>query len=318
MHDMRAFMLQASEEISAEYRRIYATAAQDPGTAGDEGEENWANLFRDWLPSHYHVETKGRLLSSDGRLSPQVDVVVLEPGYPKKLREKRKWFAGGVVAAFECKTTLNASHVTSAVERCVRFKELYEPREGSPQRELTSQLIYGLLAHSHSWKAPNSNPIKNIENAHLLASGNVDHPRNLIDLLCVADLATWATAYQSYMLARNLDAHWEEKFTAAFGGPLGVTTTLHRYDQELQNGDIGFTPLGELIGQISRRMAWHDRSLRNYSAYTSIAGGNGTGFMRPWSLEVYSAPTLQRVANGEVTNGWPGEDRWAGWAMIGP
>lgn len=311
-------MLQATQEISSEYRRIYATAANDPGTAGDEGEENWASLFRDWLPAHYHVATKGQLIAADGRLSPQVDVVVLEPGYPRKLREKRKWLAQGVVAAFECKTTLTASHVSSSYDRCVRFKELYADRKGSPQAELTSPLIYGLLAHSHAWKGDRSQPITNIERAADIASAAVVHPRLLVDLICVADLATWASAYQSCWRADWSGAEWQEIFHQAFNGPLGVTTTRFRYDEPLQNGKPGFTPLGILIGQIGRRMAWRDPSLRDFASYTGIAGGNGTGFHRPWKLDVYSDETRTGVEQGKVTNGWPGENPWAGWSMIGP
>src|SRR3954470_9041890 len=90
-HDLHQFMAQVSDEMASEYARIYARAAEDPGTAGDEGEENWATLFREWLPPQYHVQTKGRLISHDGRMSPQVDVLILKPSYPRKLLEKKVW-----------------------------------------------------------------------------------------------------------------------------------------------------------------------------------------------------------------------------------
>ena len=70
-HDLHNFMQQISQEMASEYRRI-----QDPGTAGDQGEENWAELLRGWIPSNYEGVTKGRIISQDGRTSPQVDVVV--------------------------------------------------------------------------------------------------------------------------------------------------------------------------------------------------------------------------------------------------
>ncbi|WP_150131855.1 DUF6602 domain-containing protein [Sphingomonas carotinifaciens] len=319
-------MLQATAEISSEYARIYATAARDPGTAGDEGEENWAALFRDWLPATYHVATKGQIIASDGRLSPQVDVVVLEPDYPKKLREKRKWVAGGVVAAFECKTTLTATHVRSAIERCVKFKSLYENRTGTPYHELNSPLIYGLLAHSHAWKGAASEPIENIERAAREADASVSHPRFLIDLtrflidlICVADLASWAAGYASWVRADRMGDDWKHRFHDAFGGPLGVTTTRFRYDGSMNELDAGFTPLGVLIAAIPRRMAWRDTRLRSLSGYLGgVISGSGTGYMRPWTLDVYSNLVRQRVEAGQVTNGWPGEDGWAGWNMSGP
>src|SRR6185369_12921717 len=44
---------------------------KDGGTAGDEGEENWATLLRGLLPAAYHVVTKGKIISQEGQLSPQ-------------------------------------------------------------------------------------------------------------------------------------------------------------------------------------------------------------------------------------------------------
>ena len=44
-HDLYDFMRQVSAEMSAEYDRIQMRATEDPGTAGDQGEENWAELF---------------------------------------------------------------------------------------------------------------------------------------------------------------------------------------------------------------------------------------------------------------------------------
>ena len=46
-HDLYDFMRQISAEMSAEYNRIQMRATEDPGTAGDQGEENWAELLRD-------------------------------------------------------------------------------------------------------------------------------------------------------------------------------------------------------------------------------------------------------------------------------
>lgn len=123
-HDLHTFMAQITHEMASEYDRIYAKTCDDPGTAGDEGEENWATLLREWLPPAYHVATKGRLISSDGRMSPQIDVLVLKPFYPRKLQEKKVWLANGVAAVFECKTTLRAEHISASAERCQAFKAL--------------------------------------------------------------------------------------------------------------------------------------------------------------------------------------------------
>src|SRR5438874_2474962 len=105
-HELNRFMAQAADLMRSEYERIHATAAQDPGTAGDEGEENWRQFLSGWLPPSYQVATNGQLISIDGQLSPQVDVVVLHPTYPRHLIRVKKYLADLVLAAFECKLTL--------------------------------------------------------------------------------------------------------------------------------------------------------------------------------------------------------------------
>ena len=61
-HDLYDFMRQLSNEMAAEYDRIQKRTTEDPGTAGDQGEENWADLLRGWLPRTYEVVTKGRII----------------------------------------------------------------------------------------------------------------------------------------------------------------------------------------------------------------------------------------------------------------
>jgi Domain of unknown function (DUF6602) len=164
-------------QMADEYERIQKRAGEDPGTAGDQGEENWKGLFEEWLPPTYQVVTKGRILSHKGTAGPQVDVLVLHPTYPKGLLDKKVYFAGGIAAAFECKVTLKAEHINSAMRNSVAIRRLIPIRTGSPYKELCSPLIYGLLAHSHIWKALGSKPLKNIEdNLRLADLQHVNHP----------------------------------------------------------------------------------------------------------------------------------------------
>src|SRR5258706_15206214 len=112
-------MRSVTDGLAQEYDRIQKRTREDPGTAGDQVEENWAELLRNWLPATYPVVTKGRIVSENGIASPQVDVLVLQPSYPLSLRNKKLYFAGGVVAAFECKLTLRANHIKKALENAV-------------------------------------------------------------------------------------------------------------------------------------------------------------------------------------------------------
>src|SRR5699024_11024499 len=122
-NDLIDFMNSATQEIENEYIRIQKRATEDPGTAGDQGEENWATLLRNWLPSTFPIVTKGRILSEKGIASPQVDIIVLQPEYPKHLLDKKLYLAGGVLAAFECKVTLKANHIAEFIGNAVEIRE---------------------------------------------------------------------------------------------------------------------------------------------------------------------------------------------------
>ena len=45
MNELHAWVAQTTDEMASEYQRIRARATEDPGTAGDEGEENWARAL---------------------------------------------------------------------------------------------------------------------------------------------------------------------------------------------------------------------------------------------------------------------------------
>src|SRR5262249_29711059 len=155
----------------------------------DQGEENWALILRKWLPAEYHVVTKGRILGHNGRASPQIDLIVLHPSYPPTLRDKKLYLAGGVSAAFECKLTLNADDIRQAVQNCAVIKRLTARRTGTPFLELNSPLTVGLLAHSHSWVRTKATPVKDLtKGVDQKSTGSVQHPREMLDIVCVPDL----------------------------------------------------------------------------------------------------------------------------------
>jgi hypothetical protein len=183
-HELTQLIHQATAELSAEYGRIRDRAREDPGTAGDEGEENWAELLRRWLPASYHVATKGRVLSSTGRASSQVDVVVLRLSYPTGLLHKKLYLAAGVVAAFECKNTLRLTHLGRAVRVGVELRELMREDEA-----VDHDAVWGVLAHSHAVHPKSKTPQASISEALARHDLNtVRDPRDCMDFLCIADL----------------------------------------------------------------------------------------------------------------------------------
>ncbi len=145
-HDFFKLMSAVKESLNSAYLRIRTRSKDDPGTAGDQAEEDWAEILRDWLPATYRIVTKGRILFDDGSSSPQVDVLVLTPSYPKGLGNEKYVFAGGVIAAFECKLTLRLNDIRRAFDTACAIKRKAPSRSGTPYDELNRPPIFGLLA----------------------------------------------------------------------------------------------------------------------------------------------------------------------------
>ena len=303
-HDIHDFLKSAQRDIENEYKRILKRATEDPGTAGDQGEENWATLLKNWLPSYFHIVTKGRILTESGYASPQIDILVLHPSYPQVLLNKKLYLAGGIAAAFECKTTLKSSHVKKAVKTAAEIRKNLPNQSGSPFKELYSSIIYGLLAHSHSWKGEGSKPIENIENALWEAdSENVNHPIQNLDFITVSDLATWQTMKTTYLSPKSPYYKGEiEKIYGKDGS--GISSYVCAAIGAERQEDY-FSPIGVLLAGLFSKLAWTFKDMRGLDSYFRKVNmmGSGQGRMRLWPLSIYSKGIRQRVYNGQLSNG---------------
>jgi len=311
-HDIHDFVISSQKGIEEEYARIRKRAQEDPGTAGDQGEENWATLLRGWLPSYFQVVTKGRIITESGWVSPQLDVLVLFPSYPKILLDKKLFLSGGVAAAFECKTTLLAKHVKKAVENSAEIRRNLPKRQGTPFKELNSPIIFGLLAHSYSWKNKKSSPVKNVTEA--LRKGDkevVKHPIECIDFVTVADLATWTISKMTY-LSPKFPSYADT--LAQVYGPDGSAATAYICHAKSQNKQSAkweenqreyFSPLGVLLSCLYSKLAWTFPDMRQLEEYFRKADllGRGSGGMRLWRIGIYSEAIRERVYKGHLSNG---------------
>jgi hypothetical protein len=295
-HDLIQFFDQMSGQLSAEYARIWEHTREDPGTAGDEGEENWAIFLRDVLPEGFKVVTKGRILSASGVRTPQVDVLVLSPEYPQFMvrRQVKTYLADGVVAAFECKTTLRPQHLREAASTAADLRATTAARSGDPYRELFGMPLYGVLAHSHAWKEPRSEPLTNAERALRDGMQQAAHPRDLLDVVCVADLATW----------------WA--FKVPWIGP-PVNGINHRVQVQLNRHDSLGSPLMALATVLLRRIAWEQPSLRPIARYfETVQPTTGGGPTRAWSMDI-----LPEALRNQVMASRNGSQRpWDPWAAV--
>jgi len=309
-HDIHDFIKNSQNDLQEEYARIQKRATEDPGTAGDQGEENWAALLRNWLPSYFHIITKGRILTDSGYTSPQIDVIVLHPSYPKILLDKKLYLSGGVAAAFECKTTLTAAHVKDAVATAAQINRALPLRTGSPYKELHSGIIYGLLAHSHSWNGQKSKPIENVENTLRQADQSyVQHPRECIDFITVSDLATWHVSKMTYL--SPMLPFYNEEIKKIYGDN-GCATTAYVCSEIGADGQRdNFSPVGTLLYRLFSRLGWMFSDMRPLEEYFRKVDlvGSGQGCMRRWDIEIYSDKIRDRVYRGDLLNGVP-YDEW--------
>ncbi len=309
-NDLIDYMQSITEEMAREYDRIQKRATEDAGTAGDEGEENWADLFREWLPPTYQIVTKGRILSHEGFASRQIDVLVLRPTYPKKLLNKKTYLAGGVLAAFECKLTLKAEHIRQAVKNAVEIRNIIPRRVGTPYKELYSPIIYGLLAHSHSWKGNKSTPLENIENKLYISDQElIKHPREMLDILCVADLSTWNSWKYNNIRPNPALLHPSLRETVWTSPHIMTSYICRTFDRKDQLPS--FTPVGAMTSKLLKKLAWEDPNIRQIAEYFNLTNidGLGNGHTRSWEISTFS----DLVRNKQVPTDYPNNRDWNEW-----
>ena len=275
---------------------------EDPGTAGDEGEETWRQLLADWLPPELAVVTKGRIIGHNGVGSPQVDVIVLRPGYPVSLRSKKVYLAGGVLAAFECKLTLRPGHVNKAAETSRAIRALALPREGTPYEELRSPIAFGVLAHRTAIRRDPEGRVDALLNSALLTD---DHPREALDVLTVANLATWRT--MAVLMTPQPQA-WEAT-RAMHGLPEegGIQLNYMRWYPWAGMPAVRPRPLYNLIEHLMSIVALEVPPYRPLAEYWSRAARDESNARsiasRVWPFSILSEPVANAVRRGRLTNG---------------
>ena len=345
-HELHGFFRSYSRKLAEDYAATRPRVLEDPGTSGDQGEESWANLLRDWLPEGYSVVTKGRILGASGKASPQVDVIVLKPNYPKFLKGQKYYFLDGVAAAFECKLTLKSEHLEKLMKNAKLIAELQPKKSGSPQKEIMAPLVYGVLAHSHAWKSDKDSVVKSItEKLHEFGK-IASEPRELPELVCIADLAGWRLSHAQYThygfvdvitpdpamrnaLARAVVDRYQNIPTrvANMGDSiqLFIDQPYSQYNPQYYPEHIDsntptdswvrFTPVGAFIAALYDKLAYRDPGLLNISEYfqsvhvPASSGCIGPDFPKvPWPRNIISDETWADTWGGNRPKG--SEWRW--------
>jgi hypothetical protein len=319
-NDLRLYMHQATAEMQSDYERIRGRSKEDPGTAGDNGEEDWRKLLVGWLP----VVTKGRIMNSKGECTDQVDLLVLSPMYPEKLLHKKEYLAGGVIAAFECRLTLRSNDIKETFEHAKQIRSMCGQGvvNRTPFRQVNGGIAFGLLAQSHNYKAPGSRPHDTVRSQISIAEQVASEPSELPDFISVADFGTWnkftLMLPQSVVMQPSLADIFRVKYGALNYFQGVVESGYMEYSAETQHvpGDQGsVTPIGALVVQILQRMSWDEPTLRRLAEYFILSNisGSGRGNMRVWPLSsCLNNETILKVNQGYSTSV---DSRWNEWGM---
>lgn len=272
-HRVDDWFQRVAQEVQSDWERLRQAAIKDPQRAGHGGEATWAGLLRKWLPSGYEVVTRRYILpETDDAPEPpeggETDIVIFNPGYPPALRQHEEVFAGGVAAAFSVRLTLDADGIRDATQRAAEVRRSIKPRYGTVRGEMLGAFPMGLLSHSHDWKGGRSTPTENVTAAATkYEAALVEHPRESLDLICVADLGTWALSRVPYL---------------EMAGPPAANTARIAAHAELSPA-----PVAGCITHLLRSLSYTDPTLRpmvaGLQALNMLAIGGG--IPRSWDLD---------------------------------
>lgn len=295
-HDIAQYIEEINLALQQDYLQIRSRVRQDPGTAGDQTEETWAGILRKWLPSHYHVVTKGRILGTNRQASPQIDILILWPSYPPFLLEKKLYMASGVAAAFECKLTFKLTHLKDLFETAKILTDItnneYCQRKNKAKREKGNYSYeeyhrifdYGFLAHSFYDGIKKPTEVTISDRILELDKTITEHPNQMVDLICIQDLGTWSSEKHAITsLVKPLANNTHTMLYYPF--PSTNYTCLSRKDWNVDSEPYNnFSPLGSFIARLYTKLSRTDNSLIPMKDYlvSSLGAGKGGGALRVW------------------------------------
>lgn len=139
-------------------RKEFLESTHD-GTLGENCEQHWIALLKNYLPARYGV-AKAFVVDSNGMTSDAIDVVIFDPQYTPALygHDSVQYLPReAVYAVFEAKPTVNKQHLAYAGDKAQSVQKLYcssapiiNIGKESPARK-PFPVLTGLLAKNASW-----------------------------------------------------------------------------------------------------------------------------------------------------------------------
>lgn len=300
----------AATDIQRDYDRLYAQATER-GRAQEVGHGNetiWQNFLTNWLPPQYEVATRKYIVGTkDTDENPfETDLVVFHPGYPRRLRTESHVMAAGVAAAFSTKLTLRRAGLAEAAESSHKLQQMLVTEEGSARTELWKPYVYGILSASHTWKAENSRPVDNIENALFDdVTKYAMHPSAMLDLICVADLALWSKTADFWV-------HFEDDEDPATFIAAKIQTTHYRPNSVEAN------PLTLLLSALYEFLSWRNEDMKPIARDFKMTNPQpgGAGWQHSWPVgAVLSVEAIKGLQQADPTK-TQGKDSWHQMAIL--
>ncbi|MEU2687738.1 DUF6602 domain-containing protein [Streptomyces hygroscopicus] len=281
------------QDIQEEYARLHQEARSDPQKAGHGGEGTWARILRDWLPPNYEVATRKYIIPEEGTETFETDLIVFRPNYPQALRIREEVLASGVAAAFSVKLTLNKDGIRDGFERAATIRRGIKKRLGTPREEITAPFPVGLIAHSHTWKHPGPTTDIRVQSICMdMDMKYATHPRESLDILCIADLGVWRTSRMPFIpqqAVQHLDADRAPKYHPGAG-----LTSIMKMDSKSPTVAV-------FVAALYERLALTDPTLQPLADGFNALGdsGSGGGMPRFWALEdVFSEKVQSALSHG--------------------
>ena len=133
----------------------------------------------------------------------------------------------------------------------------------------------------------------------------------MLDIVCVADLASWVTTKVTFIGPKQFK-EWSEA-AAIFGEEGSARTHYTCASRESPNQEPVFTPIGVMISSLWNKLARERPELRQLAGYFRLSGVAGTGAtekVRLWNASIYSERVRERVLAGALSSTlwW---DEWA-------
>jgi hypothetical protein len=311
-HAHHEWLAKVAREIAEDYERLHAQAREPSKVqqSGHGAESSWERFLQDWLPAGYAVGRRKYILPEVGAARPrETDLVIFDPAYPVALRSREEVLAAGVAAAFSVKLTLDAAGLREAAETAAELQRMMRPRSESARSELLGMFPFGVLAHSHTWKAPGSQPVQDVRDTMWsLDEELAATPREMLDMICVADLGTWRRMFVTY-LGPSVTASHPQATERQRAEGVTMTALVDSAGYEREDGQRLAPPpaVAVFLTALLQRLGHTDRALAPLARALEITGtsGEGSGLQRLWDLEQVYSDDVRRLLPSRIRHGDP-------------